>query len=53
MTQGNDATRDLWAQIFERAAADPYATMHEPDEQSEVAQRERTVHALRDADWSE
>lgn len=53
MTQRNDAARDLWAQIFERAAADPYATMHEPDEESEAAQRERTVQALRDVGWSE
>lgn len=53
MKERNDAARDLWAQIFERAAADPYATMHEPDEVSEAAQRERTLQALRDAGWSE
>lgn len=53
MNQHNDAARDLWAQIFERAAADLNATLHEPDEESEVAQRELTIRALKEAGWSE
>ena len=53
MKQQNDAARDLWAQIFERAAADPNATMHETDEEGEAAQREITIQALMEAGWSE
>lgn len=53
MKQSNDAARDLWAQMFERAAADINATMHEPDEEGEAAQRELTIQALREAGWSE
>ena len=53
MKHRNDAARDLWSQIFARAAADLNATMHEPDEKGEAAQRELTFSALRDAGWSE
>ncbi|HWL04164.1 MAG TPA: hypothetical protein VNQ99_04395 [Xanthobacteraceae bacterium] len=53
MKRYNDAARDLWAQIFERVAADPNATLHEPDEESEAAQRELTAKALKEAGWSE
>jgi hypothetical protein len=53
MKQRNDVARDLWAQMFERAAADVNATMHEPDEEGEGAQRELTIQALREAGWSE
>lgn len=53
MKRQNDAARDLWAQIFERAAADLNATLHEPDEESETAQRKLTAIALKEAGWSE
>ena len=53
MKQRNNAARDLWAQIFERAAADLNAALHEPDEEGEAAQRELTTHALKEAGWSE
>ena len=53
MKQHNDAARDLWAQIFERAAADPNATLHKADKKSEAAQRELTAKALKQAGWSE
>ncbi|WP_156882962.1 hypothetical protein [Rhodovulum sp. P5] len=53
MKQRNGAARDLWAQMFERAAVDLNATMHESDEKGEAAQRELTISALRDAGWSE
>ncbi|MDJ0931291.1 hypothetical protein [Breoghania sp.] len=53
MKRHNDAARDLWAQIFERVAADLNATLHEPDEGSEAAQRELTAKALKEAGWSE
>lgn len=53
MKRHNDAARDLWAQIFERAAADLNATLHEPDEESEAAQRELTAKALKEAGWPE
>lgn len=53
MKQQNEAARDLWAQIFERAAADPNATLHEPDEEGETAQRELISRALKEAGWSE
>ncbi len=53
MKQENEAARDFWAQIFERAARDPNATLHEPDEESEAAQREITIRALTEDGWSE
>lgn len=53
MKQQNDAARDLWAQIFERAAADLNAALHEPDEEGEAVQRELATHALKEAGWSE
>lgn len=53
MKRRNDAARDLWAQIFERAAADPNATLHEPDEEIEAAQRKLTATALKEAGWPE
>jgi len=53
MKHRNEAARDLWEQIFARAAADLNATMHEPDEEGEAAQRELTIKALRDSGWSE
>ncbi|WP_417540039.1 hypothetical protein [Marinobacter sp.] len=53
MKQRNDAARDLWAQIFERAVADPNAALHEPDDESEAAQRDLTARALKEAGWSE
>ncbi|MEQ9145544.1 MAG: M48 family metalloprotease [Parvibaculaceae bacterium] len=53
MKESNDAARDLWAQIFERAAALPNAALHEPDEKAEAAQSEVVVQALREAGWSE
>lgn len=51
MKHQNETARDFWAQIFARAAADPNATMHKPDEEGEAAQRELTIKALRDAGW--
>ena len=53
MKQSNEAARDLWSQIFERAAAEPNAALHKPDEEAETAQKELVVHALRAAGWSE
>lgn len=53
MKRQNNAARDLWAQIFERAAANLNATMHEPNEKSEAAQRELAAKALKEAGWSE
>jgi len=53
MKHQNDAARDLWSQIFKRAAADLNATLHEPGEEGEAAQRELTFRALREAGWSE
>lgn len=53
MKRHNDAARDFWAQVFERAAADLNATLHEADEESEAAQRELTAKALKEAGWSE
>lgn len=53
MKQRNDAARDLWAQMFERAAADINATLHEPDEEGEAARRELTIRALKEAGWPE
>ena len=51
----NDAARDLWAQIFKRAAAaDVNATLHEPDDdEGEAAQRELIAKALKEAGWSQ
>ena len=53
MKQQNDAARDLWLQIFERATADLDAALHAPDEEGETAQRELTTYALKEAGWSE
>ncbi len=53
MKNQNDAARDLWAQIFARAAEEPDATLHRPDGQSEAEQRELMAHALREAGWPE
>lgn len=53
MTKQNDAARDLWAQIFERAAADINATMHEPDEDGDAQQQETLIRAMKEAGWSE
>ena len=53
MKQQNDAARDLWAQMFERAAADLNAALHKPDEEDEAGQRELIAHALKEAGWSE
>jgi len=40
MKPQNEVARDLWAQIFERAAADVNAMLHERDEKGEAAQCE-------------
>jgi hypothetical protein len=53
MKRQNDAARDLWAQIFERAAAEPNATLHVPDEESDAIQRDLTAKAYKAAGWSE
>lgn len=53
MKQQNDAARDLWAQIFERAAADINAALYKPDEEREALQHELTIRALKKAGWSE
>ena len=37
MKRQNEATRDLWAQIFERAASDLNVALHDPDEEIEAA----------------
>ena len=36
MKQQNDAARDLWSQIFERATADLDAALHAPDEEENM-----------------
>ena len=48
MKQKNDAARDLWAQIFERATAGLDAALHAPDEERETAQRELKTYALKE-----
>lgn len=53
MKQPNEAARDLWRQIFERAAAKPDAALFRPDEESEAKQAELAVQALLEAGWSE
>lgn len=53
MKKPNEAARDLWSQIFERAAAAPDAAVHEPDELAETEQQAMVVQALRQAGWSE
>lgn len=53
MKRRNDAARDLWKQIFKRAAADLNSTLYESDEESEAAQRALTAKALKEAGWSE
>ena len=53
MKKPNEAARDLWSQIFERAAAAPDAAVYEPDGQAETAQQAMVVQALRQAGWSE
>lgn len=49
MKQQNDAARDLWSQIFERATADLNAALHAPNEEGEAAQRELTTYALKES----
>ncbi|UJQ94154.1 hypothetical protein [Mariluticola halotolerans] len=53
MTQRNDAARNLWVQIFKRAAADPNSALHVPDNADEAAQRELLTSALEKVGWSE
>lgn len=53
MKQPNEAARDLWSQIFERAAAQPDAALFKPDEEIEAQQAELAVRALLQAGWSE
>ena len=53
MKKPNEAARDLWSQIFERAIAAPDAAVHEPDEQTEITQQALVVRALTQAGWSE
>lgn len=53
MKRHNDAARDLWAQIFERAAADLNATLYDFNEEVETAQRELAAKALKEAGWSQ
>ena len=48
MKRQNEAARDLWAQIFERATADLDAALHAPDEEREAAQLELTTYALKE-----
>ena len=48
MKQKKDAARDLWGQIFERAAAVLDAALHAPDEEGEATQRELTTYALKE-----
>ena len=48
MKQQNDAARDLWSQIFERATTDLDAALNAPDEEGEAAQRELTTYALQE-----
>jgi hypothetical protein len=53
MKQPNEAARDLWRQIFERAAAQPDAALFRPDEDSGAKQAELAAQALLEAGWSE
>jgi|GEM_PF-4889675 len=53
MKQQNIAARDLWAQMFERVAADLSAVLHDPVEDGEATQHELTTHALKEVGWSE
>ena len=48
MKQRNNAARDLWSQIFERATTDLDVALYAPDEEGEVAQRELTTYALKE-----
>jgi hypothetical protein len=51
--QPNEAARDLWSQIFERAIAHPDAARFEPDEEIDAQQAQLAVRALLEAGWSE
>lgn len=53
MRQPNEAPRDLWTQIFERAAAERDAALHQPDQEAEAAQKFLVVEALKEAGWSD
>lgn len=53
MNQQNEEARDLWSQIFERAAADLNATLHDPDVELESSRRELARRAFAEAGWSE
>lgn len=53
MKQPNEAARDLWRQIFERAAAQPDAALFRPDEEIDTKQAELAAQALLEAGWSE
>lgn len=48
----NAAASDLWMQMFSRGAADPYATLVDPD-YNEAADEARLWKAFREAGWSE
>lgn len=53
MKQPNEAARDLWRQIFERAAAKPEAALFRPDDEIKAQQTELANRALLEAGWSE
>jgi hypothetical protein len=52
MKRPNEAARDLWAQLFERAASLPDAALHRSDEKEDARQAELVATALREAGWS-
>ncbi len=52
MAKDNTAAADLWRQIFERAAADPFATVMDPDHDV-ATDRARFREAMAEAGWSE
>lgn len=52
MTKDSTAAADLWRQIFERAAADPFATVMDPN-YDEASDRARFRQAMAVAGWTE
>jgi hypothetical protein len=51
LPSANDAARDLWGQLFERAIGDPNAALYDPNYESGAA--DTLANALRDAGWSD
>jgi hypothetical protein len=49
MSGQNQAAKELWAQIFSRAAALPNAAMHDPESQSDEDREKSMAEALLEA----